>query len=355
MKLNVTAVVIGVAIFGCKKPQTVEEEPKASASASTRWVSVKAPDDASLLEAPAVARAGGESSGDVSATVRARVVRVHVRPGDVVKKGAPIVDVAAPEWVEAAATYLYAAAQLKVHAERAEALGALKGEGLVSGQQLFEQQSNVARLRSEMEKAMATLRVAGISPSSAGILLKTGEVTLGAPLGGVVTEVNARLGEFREAGVKPFAKITGTASAHIEARTADQWPSGASVQFSASDGRILELKPTPLSSVLSVDDGTYIHWYELMDAQLPLPDGLWGVIRLKSPQGVWQVPVGAVEAKTGSRVLVRRRGGETKEVAVQVVVASGASAWVRPLENEALKPGDEVAENIARYREANAP
>jgi cobalt-zinc-cadmium efflux system membrane fusion protein len=333
----------------------MEEEMKASASASTRWVPVKAPDDASLLEAPAVARAGGESSGDVSATVRARVVRVHVRPGDVVKKGAAIVDVAAPEWVEAAASYRYAAAQLKVNSERAEALGALKGEGLVSGQQLFEQQSNVARLRAEMEKAMATLRVAGISPSGAATILKTGEVTLEAPLSGVVTEVNARLGEFREAGVKPFAKITGTAPAHIEARTADKWPPGASVQFSASDGRVFELKPTPLSSVLSVDDGTSIHWYELMDAQKLLPDGLWGVIRLKGPQGVWQVPVGAVEIKADAGLLMRRRGGETQEVSVQVVVASGASAWVRPVENDALKQGDDVAENIARFREANAP
>lgn len=345
-------VLAGLLVWGCTK-KAVEEAPleTEAASATTRWVPVKPPDDASLLEAPAVARAGAEATGELSCTVSARVAQVFVRPGDVVKAQEVMMEVSAPALVEAAATYVHSTERLRMHEGRAKQLGDLKQEGLVSGQQLFEHESQVAQLREAQQKAHATLKVAGVDSAQAESILKTGRVRLLSPVSGVVSEVNVHLGELREPGGKPLAVVVGTAPVHIEARTADRWPEGSKMEFVASDGRVIELRPQALSSVLSPHDGTWLQWYQPADVALSLPDNLWGVVRLQGAKGVWQVPATAVEKVSKKATVMRRRQGVTNEISVVVVVASGASAWVKPLEAQALLAGDEVAENLARFRE----
>jgi multidrug efflux pump subunit AcrA (membrane-fusion protein) len=342
-----TLFTIGCPIAGCvADPEPIAPDPEAAnaTTAPTRWVEVRRPSDGSILEAPAIVRAAS-ATGDVSATVRVRVQRLHVQPGSVVAVDDPIVDVAAPELLDAAATYVGAGRRARTHADRADELDALRGEGLVSRAQVFEQRSSASDLEAERDRAGAVLRAAGLDPRESAALLRTGTLTLRAPVAGVIVELAARTGEIREAGSGPLARIYGEAPARVEVRTSEAWPTASAVTFDASDGRRFELAPTPLSTVVDPHDGTRVSWYAPRETVV-LPDGLAGRARVVTSDDVWEVPVGAVAQRTGESELLRRRGDSQETVSVEVLGSSGASALVRG----PLTEGDRVAAELEAHR-----
>ncbi len=349
----VVAVVVALALGlgGCgSEPMAIEAEPAAEAtSAPTPWVAVRSPDDESLLEAPAIVRAAG-ASGAVSASVQVRVVRLHVSAGSVVSAGDPVVDVAAPELLDAAATYVGSRRGARAHGERAGQLEELRAEGLVNHSQVFERRARSIELTTEHGRAAALLRSAGVEPSAAAGLLRRGFLTLNSPVDGVVTALEVRVGEVREPGAGPLARIFGEGTARIEVRTTEMWPEATSVRFEASDARIVELQATPLSSVVDPDDGTRLTWYAPAE-DIALPDGLTGTARISAAADVWEVPVRAVAQRTGASEVVRRRDGATQRIAVNVLGSSGATALVRG----DLVEGDEVRDDISQLQEDEAP
>lgn len=336
--------------IGCGDPEptAIEPEPAAEASsAPTRWVGVRAPGDGALLEAPAVARVDAEASGDVGVTLRARVERVHVRPGETVDAGDPIVDVSSPELLEAAARYAGSVRRLAAHSARADELDALRGEGLARSGDVFSQRALAAELRTERDGAAAILRGAGADPRRASQIVRRGYATLTAPVAGVVSAVRARRGEVVDPGAEPIARILGEAPARIEVRTAEAWPPATALSFVAVDGRSIELAPEPLATVVDPDDGTRLSWYAPLDAGARFQEGVRGVVQITGTTNLWQVPVSAVAQRTGESAVVRRRQGEEARVTVQVLATSGASALVRG----DLQEGDEVAADSARHPE----
>ena len=86
--------------------ETPPDAPSEAVAHEPRWSSVTRPRDLSLLEAPALVVHSPEGEARVSASHMARVVRVHVRAGDTVQAGAPIVDVVMPAVLEAAARWV---------------------------------------------------------------------------------------------------------------------------------------------------------------------------------------------------------------------------------------------------------
>lgn len=342
---------LSILLVACGRDEPAPTEPAiepARSAAATRWVAVVRPEDRSILESPAVVRAAADSVGDVAVTVRARVVRVHARPGTQLDVDAPVLDVAPAELLDAAAEYVGTGRRLGVHAERAKRLEALRAEGLVDRERVFEQLAMVAELRAVRDRAAATLLASGVDPRRARIVARRGYLTLRAPVAGIVTEVNARPGEIREPGGRPFARIVGTAPARVEVRTTAPWPLASEVRFEALDGRSFSLSPTPLATVLDPDDGTRLSWFAPRDEPLRLRDGVRGLARLTASPEVWEVPLGAVSQRTGVSWLIRRREGEVSEVAVEVVAASGASALVVG----PIREHDEVAADFAAYRQA---
>ncbi|HJL17860.1 MAG TPA: efflux RND transporter periplasmic adaptor subunit [Sandaracinaceae bacterium LLY-WYZ-13_1] len=351
MRRSIGLLALALAACGSAEEASIEPADEAAASAPTRWVGVARPADRGMLEAPAVARAAADASGEVAATVRVRVTRWHVQPGATVEAGDPVVDVAAPALVDAAAAHAGASRRLRVHAERADELEAARREGLVRSAEVFEQRSLVAELRAARDRAAATLRAAGLDPRRAGAIVRSGQVTLRAPVGGVVTAGTARPGEIREPGGDPLARVVGSGVARVEVRTSEPWPVGTPT-FHATDGRVIPLASTPLATVVDPDDGTRVAWYSPSDGDTRLPNGLRGVARLAGPQDLWEVPVDAVDERAGRAVLVRRREGAEATVDVEVVSSSGATAWVRGEPAGALREGDRVAANLERHRAA---
>lgn len=329
-----------------QEPADVAPEPTAG-SAPTRWVEVRAPEDRSILEAPAVARVEG-AVGEVAAPARVRVVGLRVRAGTTVRAGDPIVDVTSTELVDAAARRVAASRALGEYTTRAEAIAALRADGLATRAQEFELRSRVMELAAERDRADATLRSAGVEPRAARRLARRGSIPLVAPVDGVVVQLRARVGETVEPGDEALARILGEGPARIEVRTTRAWPAASGVVFEADDGREVALDPTPLASIVDPADGTRASWYATSEP-IALPDGLVGRARVTAADDVWEVPVTAVTQRTGRSELVRRRAdGEVERVAVEVLGSSGASALVRG----PLAAGDRVAADETERAEA---
>lgn len=331
-------------------PPLAQEAAEEPPTPEVRWVPVRPPGDASVLEAPAIVRADPDANGEVSVSVSARVERVHVQVGTRVERGALVVDVLAPQVLAAAATYVGASKRLAFHRARAEELDALREEGLVDKARVFEQRMQAIELDAAREEALATLRGAGVDPTQAEALTRRGSIALRAPVAGVVTELDARPGEMREPGSGPLARIRGTGAARVEVRTPSPWMGGASATLELSGGERVALRPEPIASAVEPEAGTHVHWL-VPTAPLALADGLRGVVRIGARAGTWQVPAGAVLQGPGKPAVWRRRAGAVERVDVDVVAGSGANALV----TGPLQENDEVAAEALRFRAAEAP
>jgi cobalt-zinc-cadmium efflux system membrane fusion protein len=345
VKQTSIAALILIAVAACAAEQGPPEnpEPRPPATASSRFIPVRKPDDTSILEAPAIVRASAAAFGEVTPPASLRIARVHVQVGQTVSVGDPIVDAYIPEVLDAAATYLAAGSRARTHEERADQLDALLGEGLIRRAEVFDQRAKAAELRADRLRAIAILRSSGVDPKDASLLLDQGVVTLAAPVAGVVTELSARVGGSYEPGATPIARVLGEASARVEVRTAQPWPRASSVVFKGGDGRAIALKPEPLASVVVPSDGTTRSWFEPLEAQT-FPDGLVGTATVSTEADVWEVPASAILQRGDKSLLVRQRGEGTSEVEVEIVTASGASALVRG----PLAAGDRVASDVSR-------
>lgn len=341
------------ALWGCTReqpPVPPTEASETAESAPSRFVPLRKPEDRSIVQAPATVRASAAASGEVTAPASLRIARVHVNVGQAVEAGDPIVDVLAPDLLDAAAVILTAAARAHAHEERAAQLEALLGEGLALRAQVFEQRTIAAELRARRLQAIALLRSAGIDPDRASALMQSGFVTLRAPVSGIVTELSARPGRSFEPGAMPIARLTGKAPARIEIQTAKGWPDATSVVFTSSDGRRIELEPSPVASVVMPSDGTTRYWFD-PKTPIELPDGLVGIAEVFAAQDVWEVPAAAIRQRGERSVVMRRRAERSETVEIEVVAASGASALVRgPFDAEDL-----VASSFPEQGAGSAP
>jgi membrane fusion protein, heavy metal efflux system len=336
-----TVVLLTLAACTDSAAPEAEQQPPPAASAFSRFVAISRPVDASILEAPAVVRAESAASGEITAPTPLRIARIHVQLGDLVNAGDAIVDVYAPEVLDAAAAYLATASQSDTHDRRADQLEALLAEGLVDRSEVFQLRARGAELRADRLRAIAILRSSGVDPKDAGKLIERGVVTLRAPVDGIVTELSARVGRSFQPGTTAIARVMGKALARIEVRTAERWPEASRVVFSAGDGTEIELEPTPMASVVVPEDGTLRSWFGPKDS-VALPDGLVGTAKVLAADDVWQVPSGSIRQQDGESVLMRRRGDTTERIGVEVLTASGTSALVRG----PFAPGDLVASSF---------
>jgi multidrug efflux pump subunit AcrA (membrane-fusion protein) len=201
--------------LGCSGGHGVPTTREEAAAPTQRVTVARAPHDLSLLEAPARIVAAPGSEARVAASHDVRVVLVHVRAGDHVEAGAPVVDVVIPEVLAAAARLASLGPAQALRTARRTELAALQGEGLVDRGGVFEQEAELASLDVERRLALSTLRAASLTTAEAAQALRRGAITLRAPIAGTVREVNAVVGEVRAVGSAPFAVIAGSFAPRI--------------------------------------------------------------------------------------------------------------------------------------------
>ncbi len=299
-------------------------------AAQPRSELARVPTDLSLLEAPASVVASPGAEARVSASLDARVVAVHVRAGDRVEVGDPIVDVVMPEVLEAAARLASVAPARTLRTQRRTELAALQAEGLVDRSRVFEQETELASLDVERRSALATLRAASLTQAEAVLALRRGAITLRAPIAGLVREASAVLGEVRSPGDAPFAVLVASVPARVEARFAQSVPRGATLTFIGIDGSRVELTPEPIAESVDPEDGTRLVWLDPREATL-LPGSLHGrvVATLVAPDVV-EIDAHAL-VLTGDGIFIDRvtTDGETARLPIEVLTASATRAVVR--------------------------
>lgn len=332
---TVLSITVLASICGCApEPKTPEPAPPASAAVSSpgRWVKVRVAQDLTLLELPARVVGPAEASGVVAASLRAKVLRAHVRVGQRVEKGAPILDVVVPELLHAAATVSSVDVRLASVERRLGELTALKAEGLARAEVLFDLENRRAELSAERTLAHATLDSAGLGALDPKELVARGWLTLRSPAAGVVSALSAVPGEVREPGGAPFARITGEGVGRVEAALVRPLPAATAVDFVTPSGERWRLDPKPVAEVIDPDDGARTAWFELA-APSPLPGGLRGRIVVQpEAKGALEVPAEAIRERDGQTFVLRRTGtgGDQQPVPVVVTVRSGATALVEP-------------------------
>jgi multidrug efflux pump subunit AcrA (membrane-fusion protein) len=340
-------VALVVVLSGCHgEPAVAPPEPRAAAA--PRSVTAARPSDLALLEAPAHVVAAPGSEAQVAASHQARILAVHVRAGDRVEAGAPIVDVVMPEVLEAAARLVSVVPVRSLRAQRRTELAALEGEGLVDRARVFEQETELASLDATRASALATLRAASLTAAEAQTALRRGVITLRAPIAGLVREVNAVEGEVRAAGVQPLAVIVAPVPARVEARFAQRVPHGGTLTFVGIDGTRTPLAPEPIAESLDPEDGTRLVWLSPA-TETRLTGGLHGrvVVMLATPDVVELDAHALVVTPEGTFVDRLDASGAPSRIPVEVLTASATRAIVRgPLasgDRVSIEPTREVA------------
>lgn len=335
---------------GAGEPASSPEDERSAPS--PRVTIAGPPHDLALLEAPARIVPAPGSEARVAASHDARVVLVHVRAGDHVEAGAPIVDVVIPEVLAAAARLASVGPAHALRTARRSELAALQGEGLVDRGSVFEQEAELASLDVERRLALSTLRSASLTTAEAAQALRRGAITLRAPIAGTVREASAVVGEVRAAGGAPFAIIAAPFSPRVEARFARGLPRDAQLVFVGLDGTRLALAPTPSGAASDAEDGTQIVWLEVA-TPTEVTAAIVGRV-VATPAGGDAVEIDAhALVLEGAETFVERLddAGTVSRVAIDVLTASGTRAIIRARAGEGsavLAEGDRISLDPAR-------
>lgn len=274
-----------------------------------------------------------------------QIVKLHVRPGETVKRGQPVAEIRMPTVVAAAGEYVAARTRLDAYVARTEQLKALKAEGLVRSIEIAEAEMRLAEARADQERTGAILRSAGVAPEQARRVAQSGgSVVLKSPIDGVVIDVSAAIGETRDTAGPPLARIAGTAPARIEARAAHQVPSDATFELVTAAGERMPVRWIGQSPVADARDGTTATWFEPLPPR-PLPAGLTGRLRVQPPRrpGLTIAPRSSVGENTQGAFVLTRTAGGARRAPVKVVMSSGSEALIE----SSLPAGAEIAEHVA--------
>lgn len=195
----------------------------------------------------------------------ARVVQVHVRPGDKVAAQAPLVTLVVPEAALAAARAVSTKERLALTRERLTAVEALLAQGLARAADRAELVARVAELEAEQALATATLRAAGLGQAQA-LLASGGRAILRAPIAGIVQQVDAMPGEVRGPSEPPLVRLLGGGGRRVLTRWAATAPvpSHAELQLIGGERRKLTLAATAPAAA-----GLVQAWYDVEGASLP--------------------------------------------------------------------------------------
>ncbi|WP_169791576.1 efflux RND transporter periplasmic adaptor subunit [Sandaracinus amylolyticus] len=335
----------------------VEPEPVAEnggAPSVARWAEVRVAGDRALLEAPARVVAGPGAMARVAPPFAARVLEVRVAPGDSVRAGDVLLEASMPEVLDAAAIWVAGGRRLALREARQDELEALREEGLVEQGRVFEQAASLADLGAERARALAILRAAGVSAGRAAAVLSRGSVPIVSPIDGVVSRVDARIGEVRDPAGEPLVEVIGSAPVRIEARLSRAMPEGTSLMFVPAIGAPVPLRDEPDASAIDPADGTRLYWITPRETTT-LADGLRGTLEVHvAREGVLQVPAGAIGHDDEGAFVMLRGTPEPVRVRVRVLATDAGIALVEVIEPGALSPGAQVADDPAALLRAPA-
>ena len=252
---------------------------------------------AATLDAVATVQFNDRNVAVVQARSGGFVERVYARaPGDVIGKGAPLVDLRVPEWFGAQSEFL-----------------ALRSAG-------DETLTNAARER---------LRQLGMSADMISRLEQSGRpqalVTIASPIGGVIQTLDIRAGMSVAAGA-PLARINGLDTVWLEAAIAEtqaglvETGMLAQAQFAGYPGEKFAGKVIAVLPETNRESHTLRVRVELSNPHLRFKPGMFAQLRLQGarPENVLLIPAEAViRSGTRSLVIAALEGGRFQPVEIE--------------------------------------
>ena len=134
----------------------------------------------------------------VSSQVEGIITKVHVTPGDTVRRGQPLIEIESVAVGEAQAAYLEARGLLDIARRNFDRVSALKQEAIASEKEYLQARQELETAEIRAEGARGTLTRLGMDPSEARDVASgntRGRLVLRAPTGGSVLDMHAVPGE----------------------------------------------------------------------------------------------------------------------------------------------------------------
>ncbi|MBC3246751.1 efflux RND transporter periplasmic adaptor subunit [Pseudomonas lurida] len=296
----------------------VQIDPRVAQNLGVRLATVTRGVMASTLEVPGILAFNDRDVAVVQARASGFVERVHDRaPGDVLKSGAPLVDLLIPEWAAAQEEFL-----------------ALR-------------RSADARL---LAAARQRLRLSGMPSGLIAQIERSGRaqsvVTVTSPIGGAVQTLEVREGMTVAAG-QTLARINGLDRVWLQVAVPQDQGAALTVgqavesRFAGLAGQTFKGTVSAILPAIASDSRTIQVRVELPNPDGTLRPGMIAQVRLaqSTVQPVLQVPSEAL-IRTGKRVVVMlaEEGGHYRPVDVEVGAQSQDQTTIR----SGLQEGQQV-------------
>lgn len=327
-------------------PPSADHDPHGEHAPAIPWIEAAPPLDLSLVEAPARVLLAPGSSAEVTPTYPARVILLHVQPGQDVALGDPIVDVIMPTLIQAAGDHQAATTRLRSYRGRRDQLEALRREGLSRLAERSEVDIAIAEAEAQEARAHATLQSAGVAPAGARAILRSGgKLTLRAPIAGTVTEVAGALGGNYDPTSGPLARILAPSPARIEARFTRLPPVNARFELRLGEAAPIPLRVIREAPTIDGRDAALPIWFEPEQGQSLRPGTIGQVVALLGDtDGVVSLPPRAVTLDGGRAFVVSQGRGP---IAVHVLASAPEGILLRAAEPPQLRPGEAFAADAA--------
>lgn len=297
------------------------------------------------LSFPAQVVVSPEQEQVVSSPVAGLVSRILVQANEIVRRGAPLVRIASPEFGQLQLQLLQAAARATLARQAAQREQALFDEGIIPQRRVQEAQAALKEGEAALNQAKAALRLSGVSAATIGQVEVSGHpqdsLVLYAAQAGVVTNIEVKLGQ-RVDAASALLRIVQIdrllLDIQLPASGSTNWPAGSKLKVAGRDitARILSTSPTVSSSSQTVvlraaveGKTSQIRPGEFVTVELPVV----------AAQGSWVVPLSAVVYTSKQAYLFVRTANGFEGRPVQVMSSAGQRLHVQG----PLKEGEQIA------------
>jgi membrane fusion protein, heavy metal efflux system len=196
-----------------------------------------------------------------------RVVAIHVRVGDVVSAGQGLVTIDSPDFATAIADYRRAQSGLAQAQRTRDRQVDLHDKGVAAVRDVEQAETDLAQARSEFDRAAARLQTLGVDPAAT---TSARTLEMRAPIAGIVEEVTASEGEFRNDASAPLMTIADLSTVWLTANVPEKDIHAVS-------------KGQPIDAVFAAYPGEGFHGTVLQIGNLLDPDTRSAKVRVAVP------------------------------------------------------------------------
>ena len=266
-----------------------------------------------------------------------RISSVSVRPGELVKAGAPLVVLQSADASAARAQLEQATARASAADDQLKRQTEMMARGVGLEVERFEAEARAREARAELERARRTIALAGGGQG--------GEVILRAPASGVVVSVRATAGAIAEPGGEPLVELADPGRVWVVAEVPEPDVARISarqlvrVRVPAIDAT-LEGTVDGIGSAVDAASRRLPVYITLTTAPRALTPGMLTEVQFAGSRDGISVPVSAVLIKDGRRRIVYLQRADATFEAREV--RTGRSSGGRVAILEGLSAGDRV-------------